>query len=373
MKEFIKNIILKSPNLKKFYTNFRIKKGIIIHIKNLNLDEANKVFLDKPLKKSILVGLVKDGLTHDESYITLRAYYPKYERFLINNNIPYAYFDIYSDNWQKEAQKFDVVVWHSQSDPASQYIAKNKIYILEKYMGKVCLPGYDEIWSYEDKINAEYIYRHFKLQAVPNFVSGSKKEALEYVQKANYPLISKITTGSSSLGVEIIKTKKQATKTVNVVFSNKGKKTVWPFQRQKDYVYFQTFIDTASYDLRVIVVDNKLFGYYRFAKKGDFRASGSGITKKMDIPAEALEIAYQVKKVLGSTFLATDMLFDENEKKFLIIETSIFIGIDTCKQLAIDGIHGYYVRMAENEYAFKEGKFWMQELALKELLENRLT
>lgn len=369
MKQILKSIILKIPQFKSYYIQYHEKKGLFVKLTNLNLDMANKVLLDKPLKKTIFVGLVKDSEEIHEDYVNNRAYYPKYERFLKNNYIQYEYYNINSDNWQKNAEHFDAIVWQTSSDLATLYHARNKIVVLEKLMGKHCLPNYEELWSYEDKINMHYLYKHHNLPEIPTFSTALKNEALDFASNANYPFVSKITTGSSSYGVEIVRSQSQANRIIEKVFSNRGRKTCWRYQRQKDYILFQKFIK-AAYDLRVIIAGDKLFGYYRYPQKGDFRASGSGILEKKAIPIEALQIAYKVKEAFNTTILATDMLFNEKEKKYFIIESSISIGIDTCEQLKVNGIPGYYKRVGQNDFVFLEGKYWIQELALKEFIEK---
>ena len=65
----------------------------------------------------------------------------------------------------------------------------------------------------------------------------------------------------------------------------------------------QKFIESAKFDLRIIVVGNKLFGYFRYPKEGDFRASGAGNVKKKALPEEAMRIAVRTKEILKSTSL----------------------------------------------------------------------
>ncbi|HAD68482.1 ATP-grasp domain-containing protein [Acinetobacter radioresistens] len=370
-KMYIRELVLSTPWLKKIYLMQRSKsENDLMNTTQLQkyLNEAEKVLLKKSV--NINVGLVKDADNYaDEGLVKERAYYPKYERFLKNNNINYSYFDPYRSDWIEKAENYDLIIWHTDSDPSTQDIAKSKIYILEK-MGKHCLPSYEEIWSYEDKIRAHYLYRLYKLPAIPTFVSHSKSEIIDYLKSAKYPLISKISTGSASFGVDKLDNYDQAKKVVDQVFCYKGKETYFKYSCQKDYIYFQDFIEDATYDLRVMSVGNELFGYYRYPNKGDFRASGAGNYEKKGIPNEALELAYQVKEKFGSSFLATDFVYSEKLKKFLIIESSIFIGIDTCEQLSIDGIAGKYVRISENRFEFKPGKYWVQELTLKNVIEK---
>ncbi len=369
---FLKGLVFKLPILKKFYVNWRLKNERDLYKLDSPelseyLEEADKIYLNRILPNSYIVGLVKDGHEYD-GFVKERAYYPKYERFLKNNNIRYEYYDILSSTWIEDAKKFHYIIWHTDSDPSTQEIALNKIYVLDKLLGIKCLPSFDELWSYEDKINMHYLYRVNNLPEIPTFVTHKKNDALNYIQKCNYPLISKLTTGSSSFGVVKVNNYKQAKRLVNRAFSYKGAKTYFPYQRQKDYILFQEFMIDATYDLRIMVVGDKLLGYYRFPNKGDFKASGAGNYEKKEIPSDVLELAYKVKNIFGSSFLATDFLYSKMSNKYYIIESSIFIGVDTPRQLEINGIAGYYERVSENNFVFKEGKVWVQELVLKEIL-----
>lgn len=370
-KMYLRELVLSTPWLKKIYLKRRSQTtNDLMNAQQLEkyLDNAEKVFLEIPV--NIRVGLVKDSDNYaDEGLVKERAYYPKYERFLKNNNVNYSYFDPYRSDWMEKAKDYDLIIWHTDSDPSTQEIAESKIQILEK-MSIRCLPSYDEIWSYENKIRANYLYELYNLPAIPTFISHSYTEVLDYLKKTNYPVISKLSTGSASYGVDKLDDFNQAKKVVDQIFSYKGKETYFKYVSQKNYVYFQEFIEDATFDLRIISVGSDLLGYYRYPNEGDFRASGAGNYEKKEIPPEALELAYQVKEKFGSTFLATDFVYSEKRKKFLIIESSIFIGIDTCEQLSINGVAGKYVRISENQFEFRPGKFWVQELTLKSLIEK---
>ncbi len=356
--------------LNKIRINRRSKRGDIIPESEMGnyLEAANEVHISVPLKK-LRIGLVKDAEDDFEGYFARRAYWPKYERFLRNNNLTWSYFDIHSSNWQNEAGNYDVIIWHPRSSPDFQAEAESKYYFLEKYLKKICFPSFDELWSYEDKIRSYYLYSNFGLPVVPTFISNSRTEAMEFINSTVYPIISKIATGSSSFGVRMIKNKRSAFNYVNYCFSKVGKKTYWPFARQINYVYFQQFVENAKYDLRIIVVGNKAVGYYRYPKSGDFRASGAGILEKKALPEEAMKIAFRTKQLLRATSLAVDMIYSEQTKTFNIIETSVFCGIDTAEQLIIDGIPGYYEFDGES-FTFREGRFWVQEMALKDFFEG---
>lgn len=343
------------------------KKKAIFHISEMDkyLQVASPVVLQQTVGE-LSVGLVKD-LDYLESadYVPVRADWPKYERFLRNNNIHYSFFDIRSSRWMEEARKFDVIIWHPFSSPASRDEAENKIYLLEKILNKKCYPKFDDIWGYENKIRSYYLNSVYGLPVVPTFITNSKNEAIDFVKKSEYPLISKISTGSASRGVLKIGDKNSALKLVKRCFSPKGRLTYWRYLRQKNYVYLQQFINDANYDLRIIVVGNMVFGYFRYPKDNDFRASGSGILEKKDLPEEAMLLAVEAKIKYNSLCLAVDMLYSERGKNYYIVETSIFFGIDTSEQLIVNGKAGYY-EYENGKFKFIEGKYWIQELVLKE-------
>ena len=130
-------------------------------------------------------------------------------------------------------------------------------------------------------------------------------------------------------------------------------------------MYFQEYVPNDGYDIRIIVIGDNVFGYYRKAPPGDFRASGMGVVEKRKLPLEAMKISRKVNAVLKSPMLVVDLLRG-NDGQYYIIEISPICRIDTPEQLLVDGRPGVYVFDDENTYHFKEGRYWVQELALKE-------
>ena len=202
----------------------RRKTGDIIPVSEMDnfLNVANEVLLSEA-KSAIRIGLVKDAEFDAEGYFARRAYWPKYERFLKNNNMNYSYYDIHTSNWQNEAKVYDVIIWHPQSSPDYQTEAESKIYYLENFLKIQCYPTFDEIWSYEDKVRAYYLYSHFNLPAVPAFVSNSGSETVEFINNTSFPVISKLTNGSASFGVSKIENKRSDSQIYQFMFF-KGRK-----------------------------------------------------------------------------------------------------------------------------------------------------
>lgn len=317
---------------------------------NKNIESSNKPF----------VGLVK---SENHQY----SYWPKFERYLINNNIPYEFLDIKSSKFIAESDKFDIIIWRTLSLYSDQWEATDKIEFLEKYKNKTILPSTDSLWFYEDKVRQAWLFEHLNLPYLKTFISYNKQEILDYIENVDYPIISKDKTSSSATGVRLIKTKSEARNHVLKIFS-KGIKLPEDYIKQKNYVIFQEKVPNEGFDLRVIMIGNYYLGYYRFPEKGDFRASGSGIYEKREIPLEVLKLAKKVKESLPKTYmLAVDFLQDSRDMKYYIIETSIFISVESSEQLFVDGVPGRYIEEHGN-FKFEKGRYWVQELMIDEII-----
>lgn len=359
----------RETSLYKKYTT--LNRGYLIKYSEIDkvLDLAPPVLINFQLAKLPKVAIVRTtSKSILDGFVNPKSSWLRYERFCKINNIPYSFFDITNSDWLEKAEEFDIFVCHTPSNPAYQEMIESKIYILEKVIGKMCFPSYHEIWQYENKVRANYLYQYHNLPTIPTQVTHNLSEALEIVDKIEYPFITKTLIGASSSGVTLVQSKQQAKNRVNKIFSA-GLKTQFPYEKQKDYFYAQKFINDATFDLRIMIVGDKVFGYYRYPKKGDFKASGSGIVDKKAIPFEAVKLAVDVRNKLNSRQMGVDLLYSEKEQKFYIIETSLFNQIDTPEQLVVDGIPGYYDVSSEN-FVFKEGRFWIQELLMEYVIKE---
>lgn len=312
--------------------------------------------------KKPFVGLVK---SEEHQY----SYWPKFERYLIENKIPYEFFEVKKSNFIEKAEKYDIIVWRTLSLYSEQWEAKEKVEFLEKHLNKLILPKAESLWFYEDKIRQAWLYEYYNLPFIKTFITHDKREALTYVENSNYPIVSKDKTSSSANGVRLINNKIEAKKHVIEIFT-KGLKLPETYIKQKNYVIFQEKVPNEGFDLRVIIIGNYYLGYYRYPNKGDFRASGSGVVEKKEIPKEVLLLAKKVKNVLPDTnMLAVDFLQDSRDMKYYIIETSLFISVESSEQLYVDGSPGRYIE-EDGEFRFEEGRFWIQELMMDEVVKN---
>lgn len=327
------------------------------------IETADKI---KIRKCDLRLGIVKD---EDNLSFDLVPYWPKYERFARNNELTYSLLDFHRENWIEQAKNYDLIVWRPSSDPSVLYEQVSKTKYIEKVLNLRCYPSSDELWYYEDKLRVYYLLSSHNLPVIPAFITFSENEAFNKLDNLDYPVISKSNVGSSSFSIKKIKNRVVAKRYVRKAFSS-GVDSGFPYMRQRGYIYFQKFIPDAAYDLRIIIVGKKIFGYYRMKPTNDFRASGAGLIKEGgELPLDVVKLALKVKEVMPGIMLAVDFLKPKNASSHLIIETSICISVSSPAQLRLGGIPGYYT-LEDDKLVFHPGKYWLQELILEELINN---
>jgi glutathione synthase/RimK-type ligase-like ATP-grasp enzyme len=326
---------------------------------------AEKVIMDWPVtcpKPS--VGLVRDRREY--------PYWTKFERFLKNNEIPFRYYEVHRSDWMAESAQFDVILWATEE--AAVYTveeSRRKTYSLEKISGKLCFPSLDTLMWNEDKIAQYDLLRIRGFPVIETFISHDLHEILDKTRRLEYPLVTKSSTGAGSMAVELVKDSRQAEAISKSVFSVGGRKTYWPYFRQKNYVYFQKYQINEGYDLRVIIVGDLALGYYRDAPKGDFRASGMNTVRFERLPEDAVTLARKVSKEFDEITMAVDMLRDPRDGNLYITELGAMPGIDLLCDLVVDGVMGYYYFDHLDTLKFQPGAFWTPELMLREFFRKK--
>jgi len=323
-----------------------------------NIDDAEIVRMEWPVD----VQKPKVGVVRDFGPYPL---WTKFCRFLRNNSFDYDIYDIHSHSWLKQAEDFDVIVGIWSCEASHLQELREKYHFLETYLGKSTFPSSAHAFLYEDKKLESYIASAHGVPFARTYISNSKEDALRLVQEIRYPVVSKLIPSSASIGIELVKNRHQAEKIVKKAFSNFGRKTHFPYARQKDYVYFQDFIPNDGYDIRVMVVRNMVFGYYRKAPHGDFRASGMNLVEKRDLPRPAIALALRLNQVIKSPMLVVDILHGL-DGKYYIIEYSPACQMETPEQFHLKGVPGMLVCDNTGNCRFEPHRYWVHELALRE-------
>lgn len=305
------------------------------------------------------VGLVKD--------IAADPYWTKYRRFLQNNSIPFRIVDIHSDSWLSQLADLDMVVWRPGPHLWELQEAHRKIFHMSEFVRIATYPTLRAVMLFNDKILGSWALEHLGAETPRTVASFDEADALEQVAILGPELVWKTAAGAGSAGVEKLSVRR-AKAAVRTTFSTRGRRTYWPYANQKNYVYAQTLENDLTIDMRIIVVGSLIFGYYRDTPKGEFRASGMGLVRREGLPPEAMEEAWRISACLDIGAVAVDFITDAALGKRRVIEFSSYIRVDDPEELWVGGMPGVYVREQPGKFTFQQGRFWLPEVELAEVL-----
>lgn len=273
------------------------------------------------------------------------------------NRINYKIVDCYSTDIIREIDDCDVLLFHHHHTDAKDFLFAKQLLFSVEQAGKKVFPDFNTGWHFDDKLGQKYLLESINAPMVSTFAFFSKEEAISWCNSTTFPKVFKLRGGAGSTNVKLIKTKSEARKIINRSFGKgfsaydkwgdlsevlrlyrlkkqslkdvlksvrrlfKSTKFARYYGRDAGYVLFQEFIPDNTFDIRVIVIDNKAFAIKRMVRENDFRASGSGFIKynKQDINIDCVKVAFEVSKKLKTQCIAYDFVFD-SENRPLIVE-----------------------------------------------------
>lgn len=319
-----------------------------------------------------------------------------YKSILTHNQINFIDLDIYDPQFWEEVNKLDLFVFRWPPNDTANYIARNILPVIENELGVKCLPNQSTCWHYDDKIKQYSLLMAHKLPVIQSYIFFDEFAALSWTRKASYPVVFKLKNGAGSQNVILVKTARQANKLVRRMFGYGIKSGHVPskdalqnasvraivkagasrlgFIRklyglgdksnaeiQKGYVLFQKFHPNNNFDTRVTVIGNRAFGFRRFTRKNDFRASGSGHfdQEPKNIDLKCVERSLSISKILEFQTMSYDFLYNKNNEPELC-EMSY-----TYADWAVQSCPGYW----DSELNWKTGRYWPQYFQLMDALE----
>ena len=286
-----------------------------------------------------------------------------WEKILKQKNVEVKRINFYDTDVMKQVKDCDGIMWHWFHYPNDKLVAAKILSNIQLNMNIPIFPDLNSCWHYDEKVAQHYLLESIDAPRVPSWVFYDYNKAIEFINTADYPLVFKLSVGAGSANILKIDNKEEAKNIVDRMFKkgifpytlNEFENTSnqkhrikeafkyikrgeyptppWYYMLQKDYVYFQKFLPDNKYDIRIVVIGDRAFGFVRYNRENDFRASGSGkkdydITK---VPIEAVKIAFDVSKRCKFQSMAYDFMYDNN--KVVINEISYCYGPGTreCK------------------------------------------
>lgn len=286
------------------------------------------------------------------------------------NGIVYTIVNPYDSDIVDKVSDCDAFMWHHHHGDYRDCLFARQLLMALETKGIKVFPDNNTNWHFDDKVGQKYLFEAIGAPMVPSYVFYSKEDALNWVNKTTYPKVFKLRGGAGSSNVKLVRSKTEAARLIRRAFGKgfsqfdkwnylKERYNKWrngqdtlsgvvkslgrlfvPVEyakmrpREKGYVYFQDFIPDNEYDIRVCIVGDKAFAIRRDCRKGDFRASGSGMIghKKDLIDERCVKIAFDTNKVLKCQSVGFDFVFDQNTP--LIVECSfgyVASGYDLCQ------------------------------------------
>lgn len=237
------------------------------------------------------------------------------------------------------------LMWRFAHFGNMELVARRLLPVVEQQLGLVVFPDQRTWWSYDDKIAQAYQLPALGLPTPQTWLWFEAHEARRWARTARYPLVLKLYTGAGSTNVRLVQSHQEATRWIDRLFGpgvygvgdeefppvswtkriREAAKAVWrglpPYRRHDyaplhgGYVLFQEFLPGNDYDTRITVIGNRAFGFRRWNRPNDFRASGSGrIDRNPElIDPQQLHVAFDAAQRLGSQCCAMDLLWRDHQ------------------------------------------------------------
>ncbi len=277
------------------------------------------------------------------------------------NEIYYEFVDCYQPDVIERLRKFDCLFWHIGNYVLQDMMMGRSILFSVSNMGLKIFPDFNTSWHFDDKVAETYLLQSGEVPIPESWMFYLYEDCVDWLEsKANYPLIAKLRCGSGSNNVRLLKTKQEAVvyakkmftegfkthpsllfKTKSQVLSSRDWKTLKArfkripeflqtlshakmFPKEKGYVFFQEFIPNDGYDLKIVVVGDKLSFIGRNIRKGDYRASGGGdlFYEKNLISQNIISSAFTASDKLRFQCMGYDYVVDKMTGKGKIVEIS---------------------------------------------------
>ncbi|MBC7196684.1 MAG: hypothetical protein H5U39_05470, partial [Deferribacterales bacterium] len=121
-----------------------------------------------------------------------------------DKHIPYFLIDPFKNDFFENVKGLSAFLWHwPHSDPIYLIMAKHITFALEK-LGIIVFPNHDTCWHFDDKIAQKYLFESINAPFPKTWIFYDKKEAMEWVRSAEYPIVFKLPSGASSYNVRLV-------------------------------------------------------------------------------------------------------------------------------------------------------------------------
>jgi glutathione synthase/RimK-type ligase-like ATP-grasp enzyme len=300
--------------------------------------------------------------------------------------VDYIVVDMLRSDWLRLIRKYDpsFCVCRPPGDIfQSKRAFDEKVFFLERNTKYRLFPGFNEIFFYENKASLSYFLDINGISHPKTFVSYSKSEAIEFIDKVKYPIVGKTIIGATGSGIKILNSFSIAEKYVSKAFSKGIKRRYGPNPKtgtpakwlkkaiqspsylleklkeykeknedsQKNVVLFQQYIP-HEYEWRCAKIGDSYFAYKKL-KIGD-KASGSKVFEYGAPPFALLDFTKKLCEKFNFIYMTVDVFI--HNSTIYVNELQTIFGHKNPYICKVDGKTGRYLYKNGN-WIFEEGDF----------------
>jgi glutathione synthase/RimK-type ligase-like ATP-grasp enzyme len=291
------------------------------------------------------------------------------------------------------------LLWNVNHENGSDLQFARAILLSAEQRGIHVFPDHRTVWHFDDKVAQKFLLEAIGAPLAATWVFFDRAEALGFLESAEYPLVFKLRNGAGSLNVQLIRSLSDGVRVVDVMFgrglprfparaslmraatrakrSDRGAGTllerglraasllmrkVASTDRERGYALFQRYVSGNARDVRVTVIGDRAFTFFRGVRPNDFRASGSGLLQYPGaeaVPRDMVDIAFSIAQSLRTQSLALDFVVEPESNRPVLLEISY-----TFMASAVEQCPGYFGR----RQTWVPGNFDPAELILKDVV-----
>lgn len=300
----------------------------------------------------MIISIHPDNYTNPNTPDKCDASSPLWAELIEKSGYKVNWVDVYRADILDQLKGSQGFMWRWAHFNGMGRVAKRLLPVIENILKIPVYPDQNTCWHYDDKIAQAYLFESFGIPTPKTWIWFNPNQAKEWASTARYPLVLKLSSGAGASNVKLVNNFKEASVWIDRLFVRRvtslneeqfapaglelrlkhlatycihGDKPAFydnGFEVQSGYAYFQEYLPDNQFDTRVTVIGNRAFGYRRFNRPNDFRASGSGNfdTDPSQIDPEAIKLSFDVANKIKSQSVALDIL--KNHTDFYVGEVS---------------------------------------------------
>lgn len=276
---------------------------------------------------------------------------PRWAQYLEQAGCTVRTVDVYSPEILSDLAGCDAFMWRWAHFWGMHRLAHRLLPVIENELGLLVYPDQKTCWHYDDKAAQFFLMQALGIRTPKTWVFFSAERAHQWATQETYPVVHKLTTGAGSTNVSLVTSENEAHRLIDRLFIDgcfelaEMTDSVIPIRERvsnamrmlrgvqakpklsasgdvfhKGMIYFQQFIPNNSFDIRVTVIGHRAFAFRRINRENDFRASGSGqiAFSPLDVPLDAVRLAFDAARRLACQSLAFDILIDHDQAPVIV-------------------------------------------------------